>query len=84
MQTSRRLGFIWYHINLFELFYTDFYHHRIDRIDDKDRQYMDSWKAYIRSFLRESAEAQTVVDGERSMMPLHPEFREYLRGCLPS
>jgi hypothetical protein len=83
-EVARRRGFIWYHINLFELFYADYHHHRLGSIDSADRQYWDSWDKYIRSFLKCSEEARAVVLNDDSMELLHRDFRDYLRSCLPS
>jgi hypothetical protein len=83
-EKARRRSFIWYHINLFEVFYGDYHHHRLDSPDSDDRQYWDSWDKFIRSFLQGSDEARALVSNDESMELLHREFRDYLRGCLPA
>lgn len=81
--TARRRAFIWYHLNLFELFYTDYHQQRNDAPDSDARQYWDAWDRYIRSFLKGSAEARAIVGNSDSMALLHGDFRAYLIGCLP-
>jgi hypothetical protein len=82
-ETARRRAFIWYHFNLFELFYTDYHQQRNDAPDSDTRQYWDAWDEYIRTFLEGSAEARAIVGNPKSMALLHRDFRTYLTGCLP-
>jgi hypothetical protein len=80
-EIARRRAFIWYHINLFELFYTDY--HRDISHDFDDRTQWAAWHAYVRSFLKKSSEAQAIVRDGADMALLSRAFREYLVCCLP-
>jgi hypothetical protein len=82
-ETARRRAFIWYHLNLFELFYTDYHQQRNDAPDSDAREHWDAWDRYIRSFLNSSDEARVIVSDPDAMALLHREFRDYLIGCLP-
>lgn len=83
METARRRAFIWYHLNLFELFYTDYHVQRNDVPDSDSREHWEAWDRYIRSFLDGSAEARAIVSDQKAMALVHREFRDYLIGCLP-
>lgn len=82
-EIARRRGFIWYHLNLFEWFYTDYHLQQMDEPDPNARQHWVAWDRYIRSFLKGSAEARDIVANSEQMALLHRQFREYLIGCLP-
>jgi len=82
-EAVRRRAFIWYHINLFELFYTDYHQYRLGPPDSADRQHWDAWDNYIRSFLEASPEAQAIVRDKASMALLNRDFRNYLSDRLP-
>jgi hypothetical protein len=81
-EAGRRLAFIWYHLNLYEMVYAEFQLNRLTTLDYDDRKFWESWDRYVRSFLSNSAEARAVVANDDSMKLLNRDFVEYLRGCL--
>ena len=81
-EALRRLAFIWYHLNLYEMVYAEYPLHRLAPLDYDDRKFWESWDAYIRSFLASSAEARAVVENDAGMKLLNRDFVQYLRGCL--
>jgi len=83
IEIARRRAFIWYHLNLFELFYTDYHLQRQDSPDPSAHEHWKAWDTFIRSFLKGSVEAQAIVKDKSAMALLHREFRNYLNGCLP-
>ena len=82
LEAGRRIAFIWYHLNLYETVYAEFYVQRLARLDDEDRKFWESWDGYVRSFLASSVEARAIVANDASMKLLNRDFVKYLRGCL--
>jgi hypothetical protein len=83
-EAGRRLAFIWYHFNLYELVFSEFHASRVMALDRDERLFWDSWDGYIRSFLIKSAEARALVASDDSMKLLNRDFVEYMRGCARS
>ena len=83
-EAGRRLAFIWYHLNLYELVFFEFHGDPVAPLDRDDRLFRDSWDGYVRSFLARSAEARELIAVDESMGLLNRDFVEYLRGCVKS
>lgn len=81
-EAGRRLAFIWYHFNLYELVFSEFHANRVVSLDRDERMFWDSWDRYVRSFLAKSAEARALVASDDSMRLLNRDFVEYMRGCV--
>jgi hypothetical protein len=84
LEAGRRLAFIWYHLNLYELVFSEFHAHRVAPLDRDEREFWVSWDKYIRLFLDRSAEARELVASDESMKLLNQNFVEYVRGCVKS
>lgn len=83
-EAGRRLAFIWYHFNLYELVFSEFHANRVVALDRDERLFWESWDGYIRSFLTQSAEARALVASNDSMKLLSRDFVDYMRGCARS
>src|ERR1051325_3165248 len=71
IEIALRRVFIWYHLNLFELFYTDYQLQRQDSRDPAADEHWKAWDTFIRSFLKGCVEAQTIVKDKSAMALLH-------------
>ena len=83
LEKARLQAFIWYHLNLFEIVHADYVTHRLTPLDAIDKQHWKSFDNFITSFLKESPEAQIIVNSERSASLLNESFIKYLREKLP-
>ena len=79
-EKARREAFIYFWLNLFESIHSDYHH--VYRKSKINRSYWEAWDRYIRSFLSQSSEAQTIARLELTQQSFGKHYTGYLGQIL--